>query len=166
MKKFFQYGLLIALFFGLSSMAFHKFYVAIYQINFVPQKKMIQITTRIFTDDLNEALENKFHKKTYIGLENETSEDESLMKKYLAEKLVLKVNGHQKPMSFLSKETENNVMICYFNIKEISKINSLEITNSVITEIHSEQQNIIQSNVNGVKENLLLTDEKIKGMLK
>jgi hypothetical protein len=58
------------------------------------------------------------------------------------------------------------VIICYFNIKDIPKINSLEVQNSIITELYSEQQNIVQSTVNGVKENLLLTGEKTKGMLK
>lgn len=166
MKRFLYFTFLIILTFGLSSMAVHKFYVAIHQINYVPQKKMIQITSRIFIDDLNEALENKFHKKTFIGNENETPEDEILLKKYLIEKFILKINGQQKPMTFLSKELENNVVICYLNIKDISKINSLEVQNSIITEVFSEQQNIIQSNINGVKENLLLTDEKTKGMLK
>jgi hypothetical protein len=166
MKKFFQYGLLIALFFGLSSMALHKFYVAIYQINYAPQKKMIQITARLFIDDLNDALENKFHKKTFLGTDKETLEEEALMKKYIAEKFILKINGQQKQMVFLSKEFENNVIICYFNIKDIPKINSLEVQNSIITELYSEQQNIVQSTVNGVKENLLLTGEKTKGMLK
>ena len=69
-------------------------------------------------------------------------------------------------MNFLSKELENNVLICYFNIKDITKITTLEVQNSIITEVYSEQQNIIQSNISGEKENLLLTDEKIKGMLK
>ena len=166
MKKFFQYSFLIILFFGLSSLALHKFYVAIYQINYMPQKKMVQITSRIFVDDLNDALENKFHKKTFIGTEKETAEEEEMLKKYLSEKFTLKVNGQVKPMNFLSKELENNVLICYLNIKDVAKINSLEVQNSIITEVYSEQQNIIQSNINGVKENLLLTDEKIKGMLK
>ena len=154
------------MFFGLSAMALHKFYVAIYQINYVPQKKMVQITSRIFLDDLNDALENKFQRKTFIGTEKETKEDEVMLKKYLAEKFILKVNGQVKPMNFLSKELENNVLICYFNIKDITKINTLEVQNSIITEVYSEQQNIIQSNISGEKENLLLTDEKIKGMLK
>ena len=166
MKKFFRYSFLIILFFGLSAMALHKFYVAIYQINYVPQKKMVQITSRIFLDDLNDALENKFQRKTFIGTEKETKEDEVMLKKYLAEKFILKVNGQVKPMNFLSKELENNVLICYFNIKDITKITTLEVQNSIITEVYSEQQNIIQSNITGEKENLLLTDEKIKGMLK
>lgn len=127
---------------------------------------MIQITTRIFIDDINDALEKKFHKKTFIGDEKENPEDVNLMKKYVAEKFTLKVNGVVKPMNFLSKEIEANVVICYLNIKDISKLNSLEIENSALMELNSEQQNIIQSNIAGEKKSLLLTAENFKGMLK
>lgn len=150
----------------LTSMTTHKFYVGIYQINHDAKKKMIQVTARIFVDDINDALEKKFHKKTYIGEKNESTEDENLLKKYLSEKFLLKVNGEKKLLTFLSKEMENNVLICYLNIREISKIKTLEVENSIITEIYDEQQNIIQANFNGEKKNLLLTSETIKGMLK
>lgn len=166
MNKKIQYTFFFLLFIGLSSMTFHKFYVAIYQINYVPQKKMIQITTRIFSDDLNDALEYKYEKKTYIGTKKESPEDVELLKKYLAEKFTLKVDGQLKTMNFLSKEIENNVLICYLNIKDISKVKNIEVQNSIITEIYPEQQNIIQSKLNGEKDSLLLTSEKTNGMLK
>lgn len=127
---------------------------------------MIQITSRIFIDDMNDALEKKFHRKTFIGTEKETPEDEALMKKYLAEKFILKVNGVAKPFNYLSKELENNVVICYFNIKEVSKVNSLAVENSALMELNDEQQNIIQANIAGEKQSLLLTVENFKGMLK
>lgn len=151
---------------GLLSFGMHKFYTAIYQIEFVPKKKMIQITTRIFYDDLNEALEAKYHKRTFIGTEKETPEDLVVLKKYLAEKFIIKVNGQSKSMNFISKEVEDNVLICYLSIKEIAKIKTLEVENTIIMEKHSEQQNIIQANFNGEKQSLLLTSDNFKGMLK
>ena len=127
---------------------------------------MIQITTRIFIDDLNEVLEKKYKQKVHIATEKESSQDVDLMKKYLAEKFQIKVNGKLKSMTFLSKEAEENVVICYLSIKEISKIKTLEVENSIITEVHDQQQNIIQAKFNGEKHSLLLTSENTKGMLK
>lgn len=127
---------------------------------------MIQITTRIFIDDLNEALEKKYKQKVYIATEKESQQDVDLMKKYFAEKFQIKVNGKLKLMNFVSKEVEENVVICYLSIKEISKIKTLEVENSIITEVHSDQQNIIQAKFNGEKLSLLLTSENTKGMLK
>lgn len=166
MNKFVKITVFFLLFFSLTAMDVHKFYVSIYQINYVPQKKMIQITSRIFIDDMNDALEKKYHKKTFVGTDRETEDDVVLMKKYLAEKFVLKLNGSAKPMNFLSKEVEANVIVSYFSIKEVSKINSLSIENSALLEVNEEQQNIIQANISGEKESLLLTSDNFRGVLK
>lgn len=63
--------LLFGLFFltiSLSSFEMHKFYVAIFQVQFVPEKKRIQITSRIFLDDLNKALEKSIIRKPQLEL--------------------------------------------------------------------------------------------------
>lgn len=164
--KYFKYSFLFLAFFTLTSLSVHKFYTSIYQINYVPQKKMIQITSRIFIDDLNNAIEKRFHTKSYIGTDKETPQDEVAMQKYLAEKFSIKVNGITKPMSFRSKEIEANVLVCYFRITDISKITKLEIENSALTELNADQQNIIQANISGEKQSLLLTADNFKGMLK
>lgn len=127
---------------------------------------MVQITTRIFVDDLNDALKKKYLTTTFIGLDKETPEDITLMKKYFIDKFKLTINGQPKTITYLSNELENNVIICYFNIKEVSKLTTLEIENSILTELHYEQQNIIQFNDNGKKQSILLTNETTKGMLK
>lgn len=157
------FGLLLL---TLTSFSVHKFYVALYQVNYAPDKKMLQITTRIFVDDLNAAVGKKYSKKINLGSDNETVEDVTLLKKYFSEKFYIKVNGQTKPIHFLSKEMEGDVLICYFSMKEIQKINTLEIYNAVITEGNSEQQNIMHFNVSGVKNTLLFTESSSKGVLK
>ena len=166
MIKAFRTILFLVLFFGLSSMAMHKFYVSIYQLNYAPKKKMIQITSRLFIDDVNDALEKKFKKRTYFALENETPEDEVFLKNYFAEKFIIKVNGVSKALNYLSKDIDGNVVICYFSVKDLPKISSVAIENSALMELNEEQQNIIQANINGEKQSLLLTSENFKGMLK
>ena len=166
MSKYFRFLLILMLFVSFTSMGIHKFYMAIYQIDYVPQKKRIQITSRIFVDDLNAAIEKKYHVKTNLGTAQESAQDELNLKKYLAEKFFLKVNGVVKPMTFLSKEVEANVLICYFRIPDVSKISNLEIENSALTEWNSEQQNIIQANITGEKQSVILTSDNFKRVLK
>lgn len=166
MKKLIKTAVLLLFFVGLTSADTHRFYVAIYQIDFSPQKKRVEITTRIFIDDLNDAVTKAYKKSTNIGTEKETPEDIVLLKKYLAENFKLSINGKPKPYNYISSEVESNVVICYLSIKEVSKVTSLEVENSMLTEVHSEQQNIIQFNNNGKKQNLLLSSAITKGMLK
>ena len=166
MKRSFKFPCFIVIFLLLTAAGYHRFYTAIFQINFVPQKKMAQITTRIFIDDFNDALKNQYHKTTFLGTDKETQDDINLMKKYLSEKLKLTVNGKFETMNYLSNEREDKVLICYFKINNITKLKSLEIENSILTEVHPEQQNIIQFSNNGTKSSLLLSGETTRGMLK
>lgn len=166
MKKIITISVFAVLFILTTANSAHRFYTAIFQINFVPQKKMVQITTRIFADDLNDALKNQNRKITFLGTDKETPDDVVLMKKYLAEKLKFSINGKIYPINYLSMELEDNVVICYYTIKDITKINSFEVENAVLIEIHPEQQNIMQFNNNGNKLSLLLTSETTKGKLK
>jgi hypothetical protein len=166
MKKIIVYTFLGFLFFATSSFAVHKFYVAVYQVNFAPEKKMIQITSRIFVDDLNKALEKKYSKKAFFGTEKESPEDLILVKKYFSENLIIKVNGQSKNIQFLSKELEGDVLISYCRIKEVAKINTLEIQNSILVDWNAEQQNIMHFTVMGIKKSVLFTDSNRSEMLK
>lgn len=166
MKKLFFTGLFCVLFLGLASFAAHKFYVSIYQIDYVPAKKMLQITSRIFVDDLNEALLRKYKQKTQLGEPSETPEDIALMKKYLSENFSVKLDGQPKTINYLSREFENNVIICYFNVKDATKVRTMEIRNTALLELFPDQQNIINTNVSGNKQSLLLTADHASGLLK
>jgi hypothetical protein len=166
MRKGIVITLLLFFAFSVSSFGVHKFYMAIYQINYAPEKKMLQITSRIFIDDLNKALEKKYSKKVFLGADNESVESVDLLKKYLAENLSLKVNGQSRAMNFLSHELDGDVLVCYLSIKDVSKINTLEIYNSVLTDWVSEQQNIVHVTAFGIKKSFLFTDFSTKQVLK
>ncbi|MFV5694728.1 DUF6702 family protein [Flavobacterium sp. LB3P122] len=166
MKKTIVYTFIGILFLSLTAFNVHKFYIAVYQVNYTPEKKMLQITSRIFVDDLNKALEKKYNKKLYLGSEKESPEEILLVKKYFLEKFSVKVNGQIKTVNFLSKELDGDILICYCNVKEINKINSIEIFNSILIDWNDEQQNITHVTVLGDKESILFTDSNRSEMLK
>ena len=168
MKKIIACLFIGCLFITMTSFSVHKFYMGIYQVNYAPEKKMVQITSRIFIDDLNKALEKKYKRKTvHIGTSLETPEEVELLRKYLTENFTIKVNGQVKPIIFLSKETaEDDVLVCYSKSIDIPKINTLEIFNSVLMDWSSEQQNITHITAFGTKNSILFTDSSRIGLLK
>ncbi|GAA3766254.1 DUF6702 family protein [Flavobacterium ginsengiterrae] len=167
MKKKWIYPLLGILFLSLSAFGFHKFYVGVYQVEYAAEKKMIQITSRIFIDDLNNALEKKYHKKTFVGTEKETQADVDLFKKYLAENFTIKINGQLKPITFLSKEVESgDVLVCYSRIKDVDKFKTIEISNTILVDWNGEQQNITHISAFGTKRSVLFTESSRKELLK
>ncbi|MEL1253193.1 DUF6702 family protein [Flavobacterium sp. DGU38] len=167
MKKNTLYFLIGILFLSLSSFAFHKFYMGVFQVNYAAEKKMIQITSRIFVDDLNKGIEKKYNKKTFLGTEKETAVDIDLLKKYLSENFSIKINGQAKTISFLSKELEaDDVLVCYSRITGVEKFKTLEISNTILTDWSAEQQNITHISAFGTKRSVLFTESSRKEVLK
>jgi hypothetical protein len=166
MKKTVFIAFLSLLLCSFSAFEVHKFYMAIFQVNYAPEKKMIQITSRFFMDDLNLALEKKYGKKTFLGTEKESNVDITNLKKYFAEQLLFKVNGQTKSVTFLSKEIEGDLIICYCRVSDIPKIQSVEITNTILTPWNSEQQNILHFNAFAQKKTVLFTASNKTEVLK
>lgn len=156
MKKRTIFTIIPILFIGLISANVHKFHIALYQIEFASEKKMLQITSRIHIEDLEKALEKKHKKKIFIAAEKNSAE-ELLIKEYIINRFSIKVNEQTKPLNFLSKEIDGDELVCYWNIKNISKINALEINNSVLIEVFSDQQNLVNVSVLGQKQSYLFT---------
>ncbi|PXY43000.1 DUF6702 family protein [Flavobacterium hydrophilum] len=167
MKKNVMYSLIGILFLSLSSFTFHKFYMGVFQVNYAAEKKMIQITSRIFVDDLNKGIEKKYNKKTFIGTDKETQTDVDLLKKYLSENFSIKINGQLRSIAFLSKELEaDDVLVCYSRITAVEKFKTLEISNAVLTDWNAEQQNITHISAYGTKRSVLFTESSRKEVLK
>ncbi len=118
-------------------------------------------------DDLNNGIEKKYHKKTFIGTEKETQADLDLLKRYLSENFSIKINGQPKTIVFLSKELEaDDVLVCYSKITGVEKLKTLEITNTILTDWNAEQQNITHISAFGTKRSVLFTESSRKEVLK
>ncbi len=142
----------------LSSFVWHKFYVSVTQIDYVNNKKRIEISHRIFIDDLEKALEKKYKKKVYLTSTKELPEAEVLIKDYLKENVKISINKKPQEIVYLAREVEGDVLIFYSKIAISKKINTFEIFNSLLTNVYEEQQNIVHVNINRNKNSFLFTN--------
>ena len=153
--------LLFAMFF-LCSFSIHKFYVSVTQVDYVPSKKRVEITSRIFIDDLEKALTKKYNKKVNLTSTRELPEADALIKEYLKEKIKISINKRPQNIEFLAREVEGDVLIFYTKIAISKKINTFEIYNSLLTEVYQDQQNIVHTNINSNKKSVLLTNTELQ----
>jgi hypothetical protein len=165
MKGVVRFVILFISVFALSSAGVHKFYVAVFQLEYVPQKKVVQITSRIFIDDLEFALNKKYNKRLNIGSSKELAQANELLKQYLNDNIHIKINGKLKAIKLLGKETEDDVLICYYTVPADAKVKSVEMKNTVLFEAFTDQQNIIHTKVNGDKKSVLLTNDNPSGIV-
>ena len=159
-------SLVVILFSFLSAFTLHKFYVGVFQIDYFKEKKAVQITARLFIDDLEKVLYKKHNKHIYITTKDEIAEANTLIANYLSEKLKIKINNKSQSLQFLTKEQEDNIVICYLKIPFKDNIKDLEITNTVLSDIFKEQQNLVHLNLNSNKKTLLFTNTETNQKLK
>lgn len=159
-------SLLVVLVVLSSAFTFHKFYVGVFQIDYFKEKKAIQITARLFIDDLEKALHKKHNKHFYITTKDEVPDANTYIAKYLEEKLKIKINNKIQTIQFLTKEQEENIVICYLKINFKDNIKDLEITNNVLSDVFNEQQNLVHLNINGNKKTILFTNTETNQKLK
>lgn len=136
----------------------HKFYVGVFQIDYFKEKKYIQITARLFIDDLEKALQKKYSKHFYITTKDEIPDANKYIETYIKEQFLIKLNNKNQSLTMLTKEQEDNIVICYLKIPFSEKIKTFELTNTILTDIFSEQQNLVHLNNNSNKKTLLFTN--------
>lgn len=148
--------LLPLLFLGFSAVSKHKYHMALYQIEFAAEKKMLQITTRIHIDDLNKAFEKKYKKK--LSFTNEASSSEAiLINDYFNERFLIEINNQPKIMNLRTKEVDGDELVCYWAIKNISKIKEIKLTNTVLIDFFHDQHNLVNLAIFGKKQSCLFT---------
>lgn len=157
MRKRIKIASIFVLFCIMTSFTVHKFYVSVTQVDYVQNKGRVEITSRIFIDDFNVVLEKKFNKKIYLASNREISGAKDLVKTYLKEKIKVRINNKLIETESLGTEIDNDVLICYLKVSFSEKITTFEIENSVLTEMFSEQQNLLHTNINNDKRSFLLT---------
>lgn len=134
----------------------HPFYVSICQVDFNKTNHTLEISVKIFADDLLLGLKNSGANKIYLGEKRESPETDRFIFEYLKSNLKFKVNGKTVNFSFLGKEMETDVVWSYLEIEGVLELNEIEIECKILTEVLDSQSNIIQINDgNGIKSLLL-----------
>ena len=143
----------------------HKYYVSVTQIEYVKEKKSVQIITRIDVDDLELTLQERFDKSINLTAIDEKQTVDDYIKRYLKQKLEIKINTKEVAFKFIGKDYENDQVACYLEIVDVAEINTIEISNTVLFDLFPKQKNIVKSKINSKVNNLIFTKEDINQYL-
>lgn len=143
----------------------HKYYISVTQIDFFPKKKSVQITTRIFIDDLETLLRERYDKNITLAVKQEPTSVNLYIERYLNEKITIKINGKDVKFVFIGKEYDADLIKCYLEIEGIKKIESFEISNQVLFDLFDNQQNIIRTKINSQEKSFILMLQKKSSIL-
>jgi len=145
----------------------HKFYVSVTNIEYYDKGQALQITSRLFIDDFEKVLEERYDVKTLLGTSEEIPNADVHIEKYLNTKFLVKINGEPVRYQFLGKKFDNDIMICFLEIPDVSldQLESIEIQNELLMDFFEEQKNILHFKILEKKKSFVLIRESNKGML-
>ncbi len=151
----------------LMAASLHKFYVSVTNMQYDEADQAFQITTRIFIDDLEELLKTRYEIDSRLGTDKEDPQAGPLIEKYLATKILIKINGELHTFKYLGKEYKDDLIICYLELSgvDMDSVSSIEVENNLLTELFEEQQNVVHIKIGTEKKSFILVRENNKGML-
>lgn len=123
----------------------HPFHVSVSDIKYKEDKKAIQISTRIFLDDLEMAL------RAYTGNEKLDIMDKGSwdfvnanLEKYLLDRMKLwDEKGREYELNYIGAEIEEDVMWAYLEVEKVRKLKEVKVWNGILYEVWSDQENLV-----------------------
>jgi len=138
--KGFKVSVILLIMMLFTSLVAHKYYVSITEIEFVKEKKSVQIITRIFIDDFQRLLQERYDDTLELDNGQDEEKIDQYIEKYLTSKFKIEINNKEKALNYIGKEYDNDIVYCYFEIEKISKIKTFKIENTTLFDLFSEQK--------------------------
>jgi hypothetical protein len=139
-----------------SSSKNHDYYVSVTKIEYSENEKSLQIISQIFINDFEKLLRQRYNDTIILDTKNEAKTVKTYMQRYLSDKLKIKVNGKTVNFNFIGKAYKDDIVYCYLEVENVSKIQSIEVINRLLFDVYTEQQNIVKLKLNNKNKSFLL----------
>jgi hypothetical protein len=137
----------------------HDFHTSLTEINFNSKTASLEISVRVFTDDLDLALSAFSNQKTTINLSEALLNP--LIEQYFRKNLALiSPDKNVKFAKYYGKEKEADATWLYFEIFDCNEIGTFQLYNSIMQELFKDQTNLVNIIYPNKKKTLVFDSEK------
>lgn len=147
----------------------HEFHLSKCDINYSQEDKALQISLRIFIDDLEEAIAKvKNQENLKLCTTKEVANADSILVDYLSDNLTINIDDQIYDLAYVGKEVSEDLLAvwCYFEITDVSPKEIIQIENKILIETFSDQSNVVALKYsNDKKEHFLMKKGETSGTL-
>lgn len=144
----------------------HPLYVSVTEINHNASDKTLEISCKIFTDDLEKTLSNINHKKVDLFTPKDKAETDKQVADYVQKRLAILLDGKSVALEFVGFERENDAIWSYFQAAVGTAPKKIDIKNNILYEAYEKQLNLMHVTVGGKRKSTRLnypdTDAKFE----
>lgn len=132
----------------------HHFFVSKTIMDYAPDKGVVEITMRFFSDDLEKALAG------YTGSDFKINGGEAAavqqVESYIRQHFSSSINGKSVVCNWVGMEAGSDLTYCYWEISIGEPLRSIEVMNDCLMEVFPEQQNIVDFSAHSTTQTTLL----------
>ena len=143
----------------------HEFYLSVTEIEYKKDSGALQIISRVFIDDFQKVLNQRYGKDISLSHEKETGDVKSSIEKYLSQKLQFVVNGEELKLNYIGKEYDGDQLILYIEVENVPDFKQIEIKNAVLTDLYDDQKNVVHVKMGDQLKSLLLEKDRSRGTI-
>jgi len=132
----------------------HPLHLTVAEAHWKKETKSLEISVKLFYDDFENALEEKNKNPVYLcpdSLNNQRDYIES----YFRNEFQLTINEKIAGFEIVGYECESELVYVYLEYRNISKIKSIEINNTLLFESFLDQTNLMHLHINDISKTLL-----------
>jgi hypothetical protein len=139
-----------------AAMVFHPFYVSVIEIEHNAADKSVEISVRIFSDDLEKTLQKYSQYKVDLSRPADSVALSKQIAAYLRQTIVVKANGQTLGLQYLGYERNKESVWCYLESPGVTQVQALDIDCSLLHDYNNGQINIFHVKNKGVEKSYKL----------
>lgn len=132
----------------------HDFYVSITTAKWNSQSHTWQVSIKLFKDDVEHALSQRFGKRVRIAAPSE--QVDSLLAQWVLTAFTLKQAGHSVAFNFLGREAEPELLWVYLESSPMDRPSKLVVGNELLMREFKDQTNLVHLEAGDRKASLFL----------
>ena len=136
----------------------HKYYVSTSLFNFT-ESNSVEITVRIFKDDLSSLMEGKYSNEYNSNSDLDSPLIQSKIREYLETNISIYFDNIKYHPKCLGTENKKDLIVCYLELEKIPISNIIKLENKILFELFLDQKNIIHVKKNNNKQSFILTKD-------
>lgn len=146
----------------------HKHYISLTHIAYSEKDNTFQITTRLFIDDIEALLKERYGLQAHLATPQEAKDTPAYLEKYIRSQFSIALNGTPVTYTFLGKQYEDDKLLCYMEIPgvSLSTVKTLTVRNTLLTDKFETQRNIVHVAWKDQTESFVLHRENNRKTLK
>ena len=135
---------------------FHPFYVSVTEIKHNSKSKSLEVSCRMFFDDVENAINKQYHVKLDINKLSDKKVIDQYLGDYIRKHLKISADGKMLNLSCVGFEIQEDAAWVYLEVKNIEKVNKISVQDNLLFEQHLEQINMIHVIVDGNRKSTKL----------